>query len=351
MANAKATCDPLESGSLFESELRKTGFTVFQRISDHGYFSWTPSGPNKDLNCVTSKEEITERINWEETPKQLVRVSDVKLPQTFKTELPDQLHVNTFPYGQIDVAFLYVASQHCGVEFDKVDFAFGGSVLWMLANKDTSDPYTVTRVPGQKKTILVARQKQNVRNYSDVGFQFERLMTGGRFEDRHEVKFVNHLQEMLVGSHRVLIRGEVDAQLSGEPVEVKSGNPAWFGTRVLFQMISNGSPRLCHGVKSYGILSEINVTLLSQVASTAALCNGPDVNALEHNILAGMRSIQEQMQNAAEGEVFMVDFSTGSLHLLPTDGSIDLFPPAQVARELLGVSDDLERTKGTKDHR
>ena len=56
----------------------------------------------------------------------------------------------------------------------------------------------------------------------------------------------------------VLFCAEVDAKDDdGSPVEVKASNPHYWGTKVMFQMISSGSSRLCHGEKSRGALTRV----------------------------------------------------------------------------------------------
>jgi hypothetical protein len=323
-----------ESNVLFKSELSKSGFSIFTPISDLGYFAWQPSGSYKRLSNITSKEEIIDNLKLTEKPKQLVPSSSLRLPQTFKS-LPPQEHENRFPYGQFDIACLHVATQHRGVNMDDVDFAFGGSTLEMLARKDVSAPYMVTRVPsGTTNTILVVKCKDYVQNYADFGFQFERLVTGMSILERPNVEFIEHLHLLQVGSYRVLFRAEVDAMQDGEPVEVKASNPRYWGTKVMFQMISSGSFNLCHGVKARGALTRVNLIRLSEVSRDAFYEERRDV--LEKNILVAMASLKAEMAEAKDGEVFKVTFSGGSLRLLPaTTRNAVLLPPANIVKDLL----------------
>jgi len=214
-----------KKNSAFCQELKKAGLdSFFVPISDHGFFAWRPKGPYKNLSDIDSPSQITDFVCLNARPKDLVPLSTLKLPFTFRS-LPAQSHSNKFPYGRFDIACLYVASKIRSVDFKAgVDFAFGGSTLEMLARMDASDPYCVTRI-SYTDTVLVVKCKDYVQNRADPGFQFERLVTGVDVAAKEKVEFVEHLHLMQVGSYRVLFRAETDALLEGEPVEVKASNP------------------------------------------------------------------------------------------------------------------------------
>lgn len=318
--------------SQFKDELKKTALEIFTPLSDHGYFSWKPQGSCRNISSIKSSEQITDYVDLDERPKVLVNTSRLRLPQAFKS-LPPQEQENQFPYGHYDIASLYVASQHRGVNMDEVDFCFGGSTLEMLAQKDTMKPYMAARVPNTD-TILVVNCAEYVQNYADFGFQFERLVTGLSFSDRPVVEFVEHLHLMLVGSHRVLFGAETDALHDGEPIEVKASNPRNWGTKVMFQMISSASPKLCHGVKVRDDLTRVNLISLSEIANRA-LQNRARAK-FEANILEGMAALITQMVGAKDGEVFKVSFPDGSLRLqLATTENAILLPPASIVKDLL----------------
>ena len=147
---------------------------------------------------------------------------------------------------------------------------------------------------------------------------------------------VEHLHVMNIGTYRVFFRAETDAILEGSPVEIKASNPRYWGTKVMFQMISSGSTKLCHGQKSRGSLTGVEIQSLVQVASTALAYTS--VETLERNILKGMESIQSQMKDASPGEVFKVSFQGTSLRLLPVRGrSADVLPPPEIVHELIAA--------------
>ena len=171
-----------------------------------------------------------------------------------------------------------------------------------------------------------------------IGFQFERLMTGKPMEgeDSDVHSFVEHMHVMNVGTYRVCFRAEVDAvdEMDGDPVEIKASNPHHWGTKVMFQMISSGSTRLCNGEKSRGRVTGIRMQSLHEVSRTALA--GRRVTSLEDSILQGMKSLRSEMNDALPEEVFRISFSNRKLHLIPVQGrSGDILPPADIVRELM----------------
>jgi hypothetical protein len=145
--------------------------------------------------------------------------------------LPPNSHSNQFPFGHYDVASLCIASKHRNVDLNEIDFIFGGSTLEMLATHDTSSTYMACLVPTTTNTLLVRKCKEYIQNFSDVGFQFERYVTTGNMNESDDVKFIEHLQLMQIGSKfKVLICAEADAcDDDGIPIEVKASNPQYWG--------------------------------------------------------------------------------------------------------------------------
>lgn len=157
-----------------------------------------------------------------------------------------------------------------------------------------------------------------------------------RGDNSDVVGSVEHLRIMNVGAFRVFFHAEVDAvdDIDGDPVELKASNPRYWGTKVLFQMISSGSTRLCQGVKDRWSLRGIHIQSLAEVSRTAMI--GRNVSSLEEAILQGMTSLRSQMKDSAPGEVFRVSFSNRKLQLSRVRGrSGDILPTAAVVRELM----------------
>jgi hypothetical protein len=327
-----------KSGQL-QRELNVAGFRIFECLCDKGFFSWnSPHGaPYRNVGSIASSDQlmISSYLDLDGRPDSLVDPRSIRTPKAFLFLEPHETR-NKFPHGNIEIISLHVAARFRGVDFADVDFVFGGSTLEMLATCDAaSDPFMVTIVPGTK-TIMVVKNKDYTKNASDLGFQFERLMTGKAMDDMGSMEStVEHLHTMNVGPYHVLFRAETDAIDDGSPVEIKASNPRYWGTKVMFQMISSGSTKLCHGKKGRGSLTGVSNQSLQHVAQTA-LAAGLRVRTLERNIEKGMESIRDQTKEASPGDVFKVSFQGVSLKLLPARGrSADILPQADVTKELI----------------
>jgi hypothetical protein len=348
---ATPAAPPMDANAAaLQAELDKAGFEIFECIADKGYLTWKPPRSvtplYQDLSSITAAKEITRYINRDGKPDKLVRpTSRIRVPQAF-LQLPPQEYANKFPYGQHEIASLHVAVQDRGVDLHHdIDFVFGGSTLDMLANCDNENPYMLTRISGTS-AIIITKQKQYIADFSTFGFQFERLATGKRIDDLSDVvDSVEHLQVMKVGTYRVLFLAETDAVLAdhGPPVEIKASSPYHWKTKVMFQMISSGSTKLCHGVKQRGKLTRVDLKSLSSVAKDA-LKGGQNTKQLEQSILTGMDNIMTQMNEEESDEdsmsrVFKIHFEGKSLQLLPVESnSTTMLPPTEIVRELLSTS-------------
>ena len=231
-----------------------------------------------------------------------------------------------------------------------VDFVFGGSTLHMLATKDTSGKdYLVTTFPGTD-IVLVVKHHEYTKNTSEYGYHFERFVTerfvtGGRFEDKHEEQTVEHMQLMLLNKkYRVLFSAEYDGVGStGHPVEVKASNPDYWGSKVMLQMISNGSTSLVVGYKSHHTLCHVETKPLSQVINTAL--EKETLSLLEGNIQSGLDYLNEQFKSEkfSDGSVWKINFDAqGSEHKMTLTyfckNQNQLLPPTHIILELLKSS-------------
>jgi hypothetical protein len=355
------TSAPRKCSVEFKHELEaiQPQFTIFKPISDCGYYGWNVSERMNQpllLSSIQSTTEITRHININQTPKTLLPLKELKVPCSFDMSLEPDKHRNTYPCGQFDVASLYVASKHRNVSLNDIDFMFGGSTLALLANADAKNAslYMVCRIPTTTNTIMVRKCKEYAQNLSDIGFQFERYVTTGMMinsnttipsesptsTDGNVVEFVEHMHIMEVGhstNYNVLFCADADAMdAEGNPIEIKSSRPRNWGTNVMFQMISSGSPTLCCAVKNRdNQLKEIQIRPLSDIASHALQFRSAPT--LERRILNGMNAIQTQMTNATYDDVYQISFDqNGNLKLRPADTSNALLlPPTNIVAELL----------------
>ena len=149
-------------------------------------------------------------------------------------------------------------------------------------------------------------------------------------------KHVEHIHMMKIEEKTVLFRAEVDAaDANGSLVEVKASNPHYWGTKVMFQMISSGSSKLCHGEKSgRWWLDRITLRSLSSISKKALV--GFDIKTLETNIVESMKAIQSQLKGDGTHEV---SFSKGGSLSLQAS-VIDLLPPDDIVKALTKPSID-----------
>jgi len=322
----------------FKTEIERSPFKIFKCIADLGYYGWHPEGPYKNLTDVTACE-IKQNIEIHMKPlvAERTEVLNKKLPKRF-VSLPLQEYTNKYPHNQSFITPLYVSVKHKGVKIQDVDFLFGGSILEVFANKavPSGKCYVATAIPGTD-IILVAKNDEYIQNYSDHGFQFERLVTGKKLEDRHDPSTVTHLQLMEVSGFNVLFAAEVDAMDDhGKPIEITKSNPKWWGTRKVFQMLSNGSNTLYSGVNIHGQL--ISVQQKSLFSAIHDALSYQSCNKLEENISECMQRLKKSLQNKKmkEGLFLEISFDGSGLALNNLGNRTQgLLPPKHVIEQLL----------------
>lgn len=335
------------STNALQEELQATHFTIFENIIDLGYFGWRPAKSNCSKIKYhkiqqASATTIKSHVELDGQPDALVDIAGIQqqLPIHFCSP-PPQKHKNKFPFEVPHIASLHVVANYRrdAVDLAALDFVFGGSTLQMLATGkiDRSTSYVACKVP-HTNAIIVKKHKVYAQDFADLGFQFERLVTGKGLADRHDLMAVEHLQVVQMRGFQVLFSAETDAVDEADSVvEIKASNPKMWGTKTMFQMISSGSTKLCIGTKSQGTLTKVAVQCLRDVAKTAV--KSPRITAiLEESILGNMTAIQEGMKDYEPGVVVKVQFRGAStdkyLELEPIHG-VDLLPVHGVIEELL----------------
>ena len=180
---------------------------------------------------------------------------------------------------------------------------------------------------------MVIKNKCYEKNLADIGFQFERYVTGGSMKDTTNITNVEHIHTMQVGINKILFRAEVDAvDTDGSLVEIKASNSRYWGTKIMFQMISSGSSKLCYREKLRGVLTRVTLKNLSEVSPNAL--KYADINSLQRNIVEGMDDIQLQLKDAKKHRII---FRNGFLKLVPTNDSCTLFPHYNIVKQLLTI--------------
>ena len=148
----------------------------------------------------------------------------VVVGELLRTDLPKQVVVQRYPYANIGAAALLHAKNKC--DLSSFDFSLGCSTLEILSaerktGKKDRAPFLLMKVPGTN--IVRMRYSLNFgQDYSVLGFQFERLMTGKELGDRSDASLTEHVQSMKIGNFRAILSAEVDAMDENDnPVEIK----------------------------------------------------------------------------------------------------------------------------------
>jgi hypothetical protein len=342
---ATTSIAPTTSSNALQEELQATHFTIFENIIDLGSFGWCATiGNSSKVKYLKIQQatatKIKSHMDLDGQPDALMDLTGIQqqLPVDFCLP-PPQKHINKFPFELPHIASLHVVAKYRrdAVDLAALDFVFGGSTLQMLATGkiDRSTSYVACKVP-HTNAIIVKKHKVYSQDYADLGFQFERLVTGKGMADRHNPMAVEHLQVIQMRGFQVLFSAETDAvDETDSVVEIKASNPKMWGTKTMFQMISSGSTKVCIGTKSQGTLTRVAVKSLRDVAQTAV--KSPRITAiLEETILGNMTAIQEGMKDYESGVVVKIQFQGAGkdLELVPIRG-VDLLPAHGVIEELL----------------
>ena len=238
--------------SHLELALTKVGLSNVHLIRDLGYFRWGP--PNGRRDRWRSKQiqkatvdDIQQLVISDRPPDMVIDVNDLQLPIQFRTNLTKQLVASKYPFGNSGIGTLLHAKSKC--DLGTFDFCLGSPALEILSaerktGKGATAPFLVMKVPGTRM-ILARYQLNYVQDYSVPGFQFERILTGKRLEDHHDIGLTKHVQLMRIGRFQAVISGEADGMDSeGNAVEFKLMKPESFGST----RVSNGRDRLCYSV-------------------------------------------------------------------------------------------------------
>lgn len=263
---------------------------------------------------------------------------NLRFPIQFRKNLPKQQFPNSFPNDAGYIVPLFVAIRR-GLSLADIDFVLGGSALEVLAHRRIERR---TDVPDDTKymlqkvadVIFIVKSKKYVQDYADVGFQFERLVTGGRIEDQHDNAKNENLHLMEIGGFRVLFSADVDAvDDEGNCVEIKSGNPKYFGTKVLFQMISSGAKTLVQADKRGPRLMGVNTRSIVELVAEHRL---RELQRLQDSIIEVLVELKKA-QAISEDEPTELDFVQQQVALKPCANG-DVLPKKEVVKELLDLA-------------
>lgn len=354
--NDQDTAKTYAPSERFQKELKSSPFCIFHPLADLGFFEWKPNMMDgyKSMASIVSAIELRDQVHCSDQVRP-AKLADYKnlseqLPKTFVASKPSSANEitikfkNEYPFRMPHVMSLHVATVHCQLNLNNIDFCFGGSGLGMLANQETPNDdgrligYTF---PHQTNVIMVAKAKNYVKDLSDFGFQFENFVTGGSNDENLDgvtsssssssspepPSDIEHLSVMEIKasakstnqsssvtqdkSYTILFSAEVDAMHPQEThglVEITCGNPRYHHKK-MFQMVSSGSTNLCAGTKHRDRSSgNTTITHVELIPLSKLMRNAKNPAMMEANILKGLNALKEEARRYKPGEVFDISF-------------------------------------------
>jgi hypothetical protein len=332
--------------SKFPFDQALLSFQNIERIKDLGTYCWDPTGLKPKLIRELAAQEILQGLKKRESmPHMLVPMKRFDLPITFH-DLPPQYVLNAFPEDAGVIVPLYVAKER-GIDLSKVDFILGGSALKAFADQKVpqNSRYLVQKCP-VTGIISLGKSDMYLSNYAEIGFQFERLLTGRNMDDAHDHRKFRRLQLMKIGGFTVLISAEIDAiDQYGIPAELKSySQKAWASRDYVWQMMSSGAGKLMiaqrdgqtmHGVRTRSFYNMVQRNMMIKEHKERLL-------AQERNIVQTLQALKSSTE-IAHDKPMQLDFERNHLALTPYNSG-DLLPSSSVVRELLGSTSDRRYT-------
>ena len=268
---------------------------------------------------------------WTLPPEKIVEDVTSLAPTQFMKLQPDEYN-HIFPHASGRVVSLYIAVKKFGHDLSQIDFLFGGSTLNMFAEKCIPiDGDTKLIAQKCRNVIMVFKHKSYRMDYNLVGYQFERLVTGKPVEQRHDTTHHESLTLWRIDGHNVMFCAEIDAiDHVGNPVEIKASNPRYFGTKVMFQMISSGSETLVMADRRGNKLDRI---MTKTIGHMIAQHSNEKLNLAHNNILHCIKILKKKLENS-NGEPYEIDFDDdGKMTVLP--GNVSILPDDNLLAELI----------------
>lgn len=309
----------------------------FSTVRNVGVFVWRSLNPNKgDLKpfADATEEDFVSRIEIAPKPEDvpIVNLSGAVLPTDFLRNPKPQFIPNRFPNDPGVGAALAAAAMR-GVDCRTLDFVIGGSGMHVLSTRNTSgNVYLVQKVQG---ALTLGKHAEYTSDMMAKGFQFERLVTGERMDDRANGCCVASMQVATVGPFKIYFHAELDAvDAEGSHVEIKSGNPQKFGSKEMFQMVASRSKTLiyadCRGNRLLGI-KERGLEDVAEWTTVSKRAN------LEATLLETLRELKDLADEVSEDVPSQLAFEDGHVKLYPQPNMSQL-PSRAVLDALLARS-------------
>lgn len=254
----------------------ETSIPAFKPIKALGFWSIRPIGRMRRQLSQVKATEVRSIVNTSEEasrPRELKIPPASSFPFLFRDDLPKQRYVNIFPHDPGSIVPIYVAMTR-GVKLEDIDFVLGGSSLnTMVSQRIPKGDKILTQKVGN--VIILRKHKPYAGDKADIGFQFERLVTGGAIADKDDLTVCENLHIMDIGGFKVLFSAEVDAiayhspnRVTCYPVEVKANiKKSQRRRELMWQMISSGS-QMCVSAERKGLrLAGIEMTSLGSIVA------------------------------------------------------------------------------------
>ena len=308
-------------------------FKQIELTKDLGHYVWSTVGEATENRNLTAEQVLQHIVSPDDAvasgiqnPKTISRPSlPVSLPNLRAPTYP-----NLFPMDPGYIVPLRVARDR-GVDLSTVDFMLGGSALNVLAEQNTSSTTYVFRKVG--RTIVLGKRNAYEKDFGKTGFRFERLLTGEATDDvTAPAHSFESLRLLRIGPFRVLVSADIDAQTEDGIVEIKSGNPRYFGTKLMFQMMSSGASELHYAIKNRN-----RITGVARKSFAEMVPSDREIEQFERKIISSLERLLELSELSELSEQTMgirIDGSRQTTYRV-TGFDADLLPLTEVIRELL----------------
>ena len=232
------------------SEVLAASFPSIRPLRRFGRYCWNPAKVSKKMKVMqkVAANDITKGLaTAHELPNTIVDPTAIRLPCKFAENLPSQRVFNMFPYRPGLLPALTVARER-GLCLKNLDFVLDASSLILLARTQPQKKrykHLVQKLPGTD-VIAIGNCGRYMQELHDIGYQFERLMTGEPQDGLHDVRWHEAIQLLDIGGWQVLVTAEVDALNAKQmPVEIKSSKTIRRRLLIL-QMLASGAVELVH---------------------------------------------------------------------------------------------------------
>ncbi|CAE7715597.1 unnamed protein product, partial [Symbiodinium sp. CCMP2456] len=301
-----------------QSEILAAAFPSIRPVTSFGTYCWNPEKVKKKLRVIQNvgAHDIAKGLATADEPlKTIVDPTKMSLPCHFAENLPSQRVLNKFPYRPGFLPALRVAKAR-GLCLKNLDFVLDDISLGFLArrkrNRRKRCKYLVQKLPGTDVIVLGVHVPYR-QELHEIGFQFERLMTGEPMDGPHDLRWHGAIQLLDIGGWQVLAVAEVQAMNSRRmPVVIKSSHPTTrHRKRHILQMLSSGAVELVHAKRNGNTLEDVQVQSFEELVAVAARPKSW-TQRVDTNLVAGLSQLKANGDISAELVHEVAGFSSNS---------------------------------------